>query len=107
MRLSRNCSRAINVVQCSPNDLTNLTFLGSKEELITAFGKAGWIGADNLSVGSALKVAQATVRNTGYLEGPVSLLLLHVRAPDLALQKSLNVCKAPSHSYLEDEPALH
>jgi hypothetical protein len=81
----------------TPSDLTNLIFLGTKEELITAFGKAGWMEADNLSVGSALKVAQATVRNTGYAEGPVSLLLLHGRAPDLALQKSLNTFAKRHH----------
>ena len=81
----------------TPSDLTNLIFLGSKEELITAFGEAGWMEADNLSVGSALKVAQATVRNTGYTEGPVSLLLLQGRAPDLALQKSLNTFAKRHH----------
>jgi LssY C-terminus len=81
----------------TPSDLTNLIFVGTKEELITAFGKAGWMEADNLSFGSALKVAQATVRNTGYTEGPVSLLLLHGRAPDLALQKSLNTFAKRHH----------
>ena len=46
-------------------DLTNLIFWET-HELITAFGEAGWMEADNLNVGSALKVAQATMRNTGY-----------------------------------------
>jgi len=79
------------------SDLTNLIFLGNAQELITAFGEAGWMEADNLNVGSALKVAQATMRNTGYSDAPVSLLLLHGRPPDVVLQKSLNTFAKRHH----------
>jgi hypothetical protein len=81
----------------TPSDLTNLVFLGTKEELITAFGEAGWIEADNLNVRSALKAAQATMRSTGYSDAPVSLLLLEGRPPDLVLQKSLNTFAKRHH----------
>jgi hypothetical protein len=81
----------------TPSDLTNLIFLGSAQELITAFGEAGWMEAANLNVGSALKVAQATMRNTGYLDAPVSLLLLQGRPPDVVLQKSLNTFAKRHH----------
>ena len=80
-----------------PSDLTNLIFIGNQQQLISAFGEAGWIEADNLSVRSALKVAQATMRNTGYSDAPVSLLLLQGRPPDLALQKSLNTFAKRHH----------
>jgi len=81
----------------TPSDLTNLIFLGNAQELITAFGEAGWMEADNLNVGSALKVAQATMRNTGYSDAPVSLLLLQGRSPDVVLQKSLNTFAKRHH----------
>ena len=81
----------------TPSDLTNVIFLGSAQELITAFGEAGWMEAANLNVGSALKVAQATMRNTGYLDAPVSLLLLQGRPPDVVLQKSLNTFAKRHH----------
>jgi len=80
-----------------PSDLTNLMFLGNEQELITAFGEAGWIEADNLNVRTALKTAQATIRSTGYSDAPVSLLLLQGRPPDLVLQKSLNTFAKRHH----------
>jgi hypothetical protein len=65
----------------TPSDLTNLIFLGTEQQLITAFGEAGWMEADNLNIRTALKAAQATMRNTGYSDAPVSLLLLEGRPP--------------------------
>jgi hypothetical protein len=80
-----------------PSDLTNLIFLGSAQQLITAFGEAGWMEADNLNVKTALKAAQATIRSTGYVDAPVSLLLLESQPPDLVLQKSLNTFAKRHH----------
>jgi hypothetical protein len=79
------------------SDLTNLIFLGNEQELITAFGEAGWMEADNLNVRTALKAAQATMRSTGYSDAPVSLLLLEDRPPDVVLQKSLNTFAKRHH----------
>jgi hypothetical protein len=81
----------------TPSDLTNLIFLGTEQELIAAFGGAGWIEADNLNVRTALKTAQATMRQTGYSDAPVSLLMLQGRPPDLVLQKSLNTFAMRHH----------
>jgi hypothetical protein len=77
--------------------LTNLIFLGTEQQLITAFGEAGWMEADNLNIRTALKAAQATMRNTGYSDAPVSLLLLQGRPPNLVLQKSLNTFAKRHH----------
>jgi hypothetical protein len=81
----------------TPSDLTNLIFLGSEQQLITAFGEAGWMEANNLNVRTALNAAQATMRNTGYSDAPVSLLLLEGKPPDLVLQKSLNTFAKRHH----------
>ena len=81
----------------TPSDLTNLTFLGTQREIISAFDEAGWIEADNLGLGSALKVAQATVRQTGYGSAPVSMLRLEGRPPDLVFQKSLDTFAKRHH----------
>src|SRR5258707_13482623 len=74
----------------TPSDPTNLMFLGAREQLISAFGEAGWYAPDDLSVKSALKTAQATLRKTGYDTGPVSTLLVAGRPPELAFQKSFD-----------------
>jgi hypothetical protein len=82
-------------------------FLGAREQLISAFGEAGWYAPDDLSVKSALKTAQATLRKTGYDTGPVSTLLVAGRPPDLVFQKSLDTFAMRQQSaHLEAEPNL-
>jgi ankyrin repeat protein len=80
-----------------PSDLTNLMFLGTRRQLLAAFGEAGWYDADDVNVKSALKAAQATVRQSGYANGPMSTLLLDGRPPDVVLQKSLNTFAKRHH----------
>ncbi|MGA2696585.1 MAG: LssY C-terminal domain-containing protein [Terriglobales bacterium] len=85
-----------------PSDPTNLIFLGSREQLISAFGEAGWYEADDLSVRSALKTVQATVRQTNYASGPVSTLRIDGRPPDLVFQKSLDTFAKRHHIRIWD-----
>ena len=80
-----------------PSDMTNLMFIGTQEQLEMAFGEAGWYEADNKQVMSALKAAQATIRQTGYQSGPVSTLWLEGRPPDLVFQKSLDTFAKRHH----------
>ena len=80
-----------------PSDPTNLMFLGTRTQLAAAFGEAGWFEADNVNVKSALKAAQATVRQSGYTSGPMSTLLLEDRPPDAVFQKSLNTFSKRHH----------
>jgi len=81
----------------TPSDPTNLMFIGSEKELISAFSEAGWVQANDLNVKSALKTATATLRQTGYSEAPMSTLLLQGRPPDLEFQKSLNTFAKRHH----------
>jgi hypothetical protein len=79
------------------SDVTNLMFIGSQKELVTAFQEARWFEADNLNAGSALKAVQATMRQSGYAGAPVSALLINNRPPDLVFQKSLNTFAKRHH----------
>jgi hypothetical protein len=79
------------------SDPTNLLFIGSQAQVATAFGRAGWFEADNLGMKSAVKVATATLRQSGYGSAPVSTLLLEGRPPDLVFQKSLNTFAKRHH----------
>ncbi len=79
------------------SDPTNLLFIGSQAQVATAFGRAGWFEADNLGMKSAVKVASATLRQSGYGSAPVSTLLLEGRPPDLVFQKSLNTFAKRHH----------
>jgi hypothetical protein len=81
----------------TPSDPTNLMFLGNRKQLIAAFGEAHWFEADDLGVKSALKAAQATLRQTGYASAPVSMLMIDGRPPDMVFQKSLDTFAKRHH----------
>src|SRR5438045_1776413 len=66
-----------------PSDITNLMFIGSREDLDTAFKAAGWFAADPLTGTSKLETFRAIVEMRGYKEAPVSTLLLDGAPPDL------------------------
>jgi hypothetical protein len=90
-----------------PSDLTNLMFIGSQQQLIAAFQEAGWFQADSLSIGSAMKTAQATVRGSGYTQAPVSLLTVNGKPPDLIFQKSLDTFAKRHHIRIWKEPGTY
>jgi len=79
------------------SDVTNLMLIGSQKELIAAFQEARWFEADSLNAASAMKVVQATMRQSGYAGAPVSALLVNDRPPDLVFQKSLNTFAKRHH----------
>ncbi|MCU1252349.1 MAG: hypothetical protein JWQ49_5378 [Edaphobacter sp.] len=87
-----------------PSDLTNLMFIGSKQQLEAAFQEAGWFEADSLSIGSAMKTIGATIRSSGYTQAPVSLLTVNGRPPDLVFQKSLDTFAKRHHIRVWKEP---
>jgi ankyrin repeat protein len=90
-----------------PSDVTNVMFIGSRAELIAAFEEAGWYQADPLSVTSALKTVQATIRNTDYQSAPVSKLLIEGGQPDLVFQKSLDTFAKRHHIRIWKLPSFY
>ena len=80
-----------------PSDPTNLMFIGSREELVSAFNEARWFEADPLTIGSAIKTAQVTMRQAGYSSAPVSSLTIDNKTPDLVFQKSLDTFAKRHH----------
>ncbi len=81
----------------TPSDPTNLMFLGTQKEVVSAFEEAGWYDADNLGIKSALKAVQATARQTGYSSAPVSALILEGRPPEMVFQRSLDTFEKRHH----------
>jgi hypothetical protein len=91
----------------TPSDITNLMFIGSRQQLVAAFGEAGWFEADDLNVRSAAKTVGATIRQTGYSTAPVSTLMIDGQPPDLAFQKSLNTFAKRHHLRIWKQPAMY
>ena len=80
-----------------PSDLTNLMFIATEAELRAAFEKAGWAAAAQLNATSKLETARALIEDRGYKEGPMSVLMLDGKPPDLALQKGNNTFSQRDH----------
>jgi hypothetical protein len=80
-----------------PSDMTNLMFIGSQHDIETAFQKAGWSPAAQLSSKSKLETFRAMAELRGYQEAPVSTLLLEGRPPDLVFEKLNNTFAARHH----------
>jgi hypothetical protein len=80
-----------------PSDITNVMFLATEDELRTAFAKAGWSVPAQLNAQSKLETARALIEARGYKEGPMSILLLEGRAPDIAFQKGNNTFAQRHH----------
>jgi hypothetical protein len=79
------------------SDVTNLVFLGSKEQLIAAFHLAGWTIADRRDSGTEYRTVRALAEDRGYPDGPVSLLVLDGKKPLLAFEKTLNTVEKRHH----------
>lgn len=79
------------------SDTTNLAFLGSREQLESAFQRAGWSTAEKLNAKSKLETFRAMTEARGYKEAPVSMLLLDGRPPDLVFQKQNNTFAQRHH----------
>jgi len=81
----------------TPSDLTNVLFIGTREELEAAFRTAGWKSADEVGLRSALEELQAAARKSGYDQAPASLLTLNGAPPDMVFQKALNTISKRHH----------
>jgi hypothetical protein len=88
-----------------PSDMTNLMFLGSEQDIVNAFQKAGWSTAAQLNSKSKLETFRAMAEQRGYQEAPMSTLLLEGRPPDLVFQKQNNTFAARHHLRIWRRPA--
>jgi hypothetical protein len=89
------------------SDVTNLMFLGTRQQVVSAFDEAGWFEAEALGTKSALKTVQATLRQSGYSTAPVSMLMIDNRPPDLVFQKSLDTFAKRHHVRIWKQAELY
>jgi|SRR5579871_6484205 len=90
--------------QAKPSDVTNLMFVGSREQIQTAFQQAGWSLAEKLSSSSKLETFRALAEDRGYKEGPMSILMLDGAAPDMTFEKVNNTYAARHHLRIWHRP---
>ncbi|HEX4772706.1 MAG TPA: LssY C-terminal domain-containing protein [Bryobacteraceae bacterium] len=80
-----------------PSDLVNLLFIGSRDQIESAFKAAGWFASDPLGRVSTFHTAQAIIQNDGYNEAPMSVLTLDGRPPDMTFEKQNNTFASRHH----------
>ncbi len=85
-------------------DITNVLFLGSRDQLNQAFSAAGWWPAESLNRRSMMRVYRAIAEKRGYPTAPMSTLLLESRPPDLNFQKSFNTVAKRHHIRIWRQP---
>lgn len=93
-------------------DPVNVSFEGTRSEILAAFKAIGWLPADKLSVRNDLHMAEAAVLHRPYPTAPVSRLYLFKRMQDLAVEHELGSTIARrDHARLWDtgrlDPATH
>jgi hypothetical protein len=73
-----------------PGDPVNLVLKGTRAQLDAAFARAGWSGADRLSLKSSWRMVRAFVLNAPYPTAPFSTLYLYGRGQDVGFQKAID-----------------
>lgn len=86
------------------SDITNIMFLGRREDLENAFQAAGWSTAEQLNSKSKLETFRAMSEQRGYKEAPVSALFLDGRTPDLVFQKQNDTFNSRHHLRIWHRP---
>jgi hypothetical protein len=71
-------------------DLVNLVFLGSKQQVESAFREAGWHNSDPPSRRTFVHNFYALLNNSGYQQQPMITLLLDGKPQGMTWQKNLN-----------------
>jgi hypothetical protein len=79
------------------NDIVNMAFLGSREQLTQAFAAAGWAKADPASRKTKTQALYAFNAMRAYATAPVSALLYKGTLPELVFEKSLNTITKRHH----------
>jgi hypothetical protein len=80
-----------------PSDLTNLLFVGTREQIEKAFHAAGWSPAAELNAATGLETMRAVLEQRGYKEAPMSTLFVEGKPPDLVFQKQFNTFAKRHH----------
>lgn len=87
-----------------PADLVNIAFIGSREQLQSAFYHAGWQTADPINRHSISKNFYAFLKNSSYSQAPMRPFYLDGQVPDMNWEKSLNTYAQRDHMRVWEWP---
>jgi hypothetical protein len=90
-------SRITRTQSGADGDPINLVFVGSKDQIMQSFQKAGWLIPDPITPQTAEKIAVDSLANSSYPTAPVSNLYVFGRVQDLAFEKPTNNVQNRGH----------
>jgi hypothetical protein len=85
-------------------DLVNVLFLGSRQQMDSAFQTAGWMNGDRISTRSVLREFQAFLTLSNYPSAPITTQYLQGQRQEVTWQKSFNSYSRRDHVRLWEEP---
>ena len=85
-------------------DIVNLVFIGSRQQVASAFRAAGWMTSDPASKASVLRMFHAFLAQKGYSRAPISKQLFQGQSSDSTWEKSLNSYGKRDHLRIWAEP---
>src|SRR5579864_41850 len=104
MMLSRASSRTT-TGKGKDADIVNLLFVGTREQVDSAFRAAGWMDSDHNSARSVLRNFRAFLTLSNYPTAPVSTQFLDGQRKDLTWQKSFDSYGKRDHVRLWEQAA--
>lgn len=78
-------------------DPVNLAGLGSPEQLERVMTAAGWVRADEITLGSSVRIVSAALTRRSYAEAPVSSLYVFGKKQDVAYQREVDGSPSKRH----------
>ena len=87
-----------------PGDITNVLLIGSREQIAAAFTAAGWVQAQPMTLLHRIWLIRATSESHGYVNSPMTPLVLNGNAADMSWEKSLNDVQKRHHIRLWRQP---
>lgn len=88
------------------SDLTNVLFIGSQDQIVTAFAAAGWTQADPASLRGRINWIRAVAERRGDEVAPMSALLVNGAEPAMSWQKGLNDVSKRHHIRMWRQAAM-
>ncbi len=85
-------------------DLTNVLFVGSREQIEAAFRSAGWTEAKPATLSRRIRYIRAASEERGYDAAPMSQLLVNDAEADMSWQKGLNAVAKRHHIRIWKQP---
>ena len=95
--LVRSLPRRATTLNLVDADVVNLVFVGSREQVQSAFQQAGWNTSDPQSKRAYMRNFYAVLNNSGYAQEPMRPFLLNGQPADMNWQKSLNSYSRRDH----------